>query len=192
MPPKVEKHFIRVPRGYRAAEAATFLAQFDDLSRRLWEDLADITPAELAWQPKPGMNTIGMLLAHNAIVEVFWIQRATSGFHPDAMRRVLGLGMDDDGMPLPPGGAPPRALKGWDLEDHRALGAKARAFAKRHARWFTAADLEREVRAATRDGRQRRFNVRWILYHLLEHFAGHYGQVLLLRHQYRDRNRKRR
>jgi len=26
---------------------------------------------------------------------------------------------------------------------------------------------------------------RWTLYHLLEHEAGHYGQILLLRHQAR-------
>jgi hypothetical protein len=31
---------------------------------------------------------------------------------------------------------------------------------------------------------------RWILYHLLEHQAGHYGQILLLRHWYRDRKSK--
>jgi hypothetical protein len=35
-----------------------------------------------------------------------------------------------------------------------------------------------------------RVSRRWILYHLLEHQAGHYGQILLLRHQYRDRNKK--
>jgi hypothetical protein len=31
--------------------------------------------------------------------------------------------------------------------------------------------------------------MRWVLYHMLEHFSGHYGQILLLRHQYRDRER---
>jgi hypothetical protein len=29
------------------------------------------------------------------------------------------------------------------------------------------------------------YNVGWALYHAIEHFAGHYGQVNLLRHQYR-------
>ncbi len=28
--------------------------------------------------------------------------------------------------------------------------------------------------------------MRWVLYHMLEHFSGHYGQILLLRHLYRD------
>ena len=28
-------------------------------------------------------------------------------------------------------------------------------------------------------------------YHVVEHFCGHYGQILMLRHQYRDRKRAR-
>ena len=37
-----------------------------------------------------------------------------------------------------------------------------------------------------RNGTVEEINVRWVLYHMLEHFSGHYGQILLLRHQYRD------
>ena len=33
-------------------------------------------------------------------------------------------------------------------------------------------------------------DVRGILDHLVEHLAGHHGQILLLRHQYADRKRK--
>jgi hypothetical protein len=51
--------------------------------------------------------------------------------------------------------------------------------------------MARTIDVKLRDGRRMRFNTRWILHHLLEHFAGHYGQMLLLRHQYRDRRRKR-
>ena len=190
MPTRIESHYIRAPRGYRSAEAASFLAQFDDLSRRLWADLADASAAELAWQPKRGMNTIGMLLAHMAIVEVYWIQRATEGYRRAELERVLAIGEDDDGMPLPAGGAPPRTLGGWTVADFRALEAKARAFAKRRAKRFVAADLERTFRADRRNGSRHRYNVRWAFYHLLEHYAGHYGQVLLLRHLYRERRKQ--
>lgn len=190
MPSRIETHFLRAPRGYRSAETASFLAQFDELSGRLWADLADVTAAELAWQPKRGMNTIGMLLAHLAIVEVFWIQRATGGYTDAALMRVLGIGVDDDGLPLPAGGAPPAALRGWKAAGFRALEAKARAHTKRHAKRFAAADLERGFRADRRDGTRRRYNVRWVLYHLLEHYAGHYGQILLLRHLYRERRKQ--
>jgi len=32
------------------------------------------------------------------------------------------------------------------------------------------------------DGSERVFNVGWVLYHILEHEAGHRGQINLLRH----------
>lgn len=191
MPNRIQSYALRSPRGFRSAEVASFLAQLDDLSARLWKGVAGASRAELAWQPKPGTNTIGMLLAHLAIVEAFWIQRATTGEDDAALERLLGLGVDDDGMPLPAGGAPPRALRGWTLADFRSLEAKARAFAKRRARRIAPADLERAVRADRADGTRRSFQLRWIFYHLVEHYAGHFGQVLLLRHLYRDRRLKR-
>ncbi len=190
MSKKLESHLIVRPPGYRNAECGLFLAQFDELSANLWEDLAGMTAAELAWQPRPGANSAGMLLAHMAIVEVVWIQRTAKGLDPAAMRRLLGIGPDDDGMPLGPSGSPPEALRGWTLADYRALHRKARSFAKRAARRFGARDLGRVVEVTLRDGRRMRFNVRWILHHLLEHFAGHCGQILMLRHLHRDRRRR--
>ena len=47
--------------------------------------------------------------------------------------------------------------------------------------------LDPTFRYVRMNGQVRILNVRWILYHVLEHQAGHYGQMLLLRHQYRDR-----
>lgn len=187
----IAKYHLPLPRGYAHPEAASFVAQLDDLSRRLWKDLAGVSAAELAWQPKRGTNTMGMLLAHMAIVEVFWMQRVTTGVDDAESRRVLGLGMDDDGMPLPPGGLPPRTLRGWSLDRFRALEARARAFTKRRARTLTASDLDRVFRADRPGGQRRSFGVRWSLYHVVEHTAGHYGQVLLLRHLHRDRRRAR-
>ena len=37
-----------------------------------------------------------------------------------------------------------------------------------------------------KDGTKRILNGRWIYYHVLEHFAGHYGQILLLKHMRGD------
>ncbi|HEY6195176.1 MAG TPA: DinB family protein [Candidatus Eisenbacteria bacterium] len=185
--PANRKHLIRVPRGH-AREAASFLAQMDDQSRRMLDDLKRVRPAELAWQPRPGMNSMGMLLAHIAIVEVYWLLIADERMTHDAVRKVLGIGVDDDGMPLPPGRRPPAALRGKTLAFYRALLGRARAFAKRTARWPDA-DLDRVVTRRRRDGMRSKHNVRWILYHVLEHEAGHYGQILLLRHLYGDRSK---
>ena len=63
---------IEPPAGFRSREAALFVAQLDDQSRRLTADTLALTPAALEWQPAPGQNTMGMLLAHIAYWEVFW------------------------------------------------------------------------------------------------------------------------
>ncbi len=182
---------IVLPRGRRATEVASFFAQLDELSGRMVEDVRGATPAELAWQSKRGHNTIGMLLLHIAIVEAFWTLVAEERFSPAALRRALGVDLDDDGMPLPPAGLPPAALRGRTLAWYTNVLRRARAFARRRTARFTRADLDRVITRTRRNGERVRQNIRWILYHVLEHQAGHYGQVLLLRHHYADRRRAR-
>lgn len=192
--PKLERLVLRIPARGKSREVASFFAQLDDQSRLLFAELADIKPAELEWQPKRGMNTIGMLLAHNAIVEAFWLLTATgvsTAVEADAMMtKIFGVNFDVDGMPIPPDGVHPRSLRGWTLAKYRALHDKVRAFAKKRAATLTDADLEVTFRRTRANGQVRILNPRWILYHVLEHQCGHYGQMLLLRHQYRDRRRK--
>jgi uncharacterized damage-inducible protein DinB len=180
----VEENVLVPPAGYAASEVGLFLAQMDDQNLRLIEDTRGADAAELAWQPAPGMNTIGMLLAHIAVVEVFWLSVASS--RPYDCEAVLGIGGDDDGIPLPAGAAPPAILAGKPLEFYDDLLARARAYSKGIAQQWTAADLDVRVeRTRRRDKVREVLNRRWILYHVLEHEAGHYGQINLLRHLYR-------
>ncbi len=175
---------ILVPvAGIPSPEIGLFLAQMDDQSRRLTEDSRGATVAELAWQPRPGTNTIGMLMAHNAIVELYWISIAAG--IPCDCQGLLGVGMDDDGIPLPEGALPPATLAGKDLAFFDDLRARARAFTYGWAKRWTADDLDRTVPWTRRDG-EWTVNVRWILYHVLEHEAGHYGQINFVRHLYRS------
>ena len=176
---------LLLPTGYKSREAGSFLAQLDDQSERLFRDLEGITPAELQWQPTPGMNTIGMLLTHNAIVEVFWSQIGVAGIAPDDA--ALGIDMMADGIPLAPDAAPPAGLAGKPMSYFRDLLDRARACAQQTAMQVADADMEAMRARTRRNGREEEFNVRWVLYHMLEHFAGHYGQILLLRHHYRSR-----
>jgi uncharacterized damage-inducible protein DinB len=180
-----DRSVIQPLTGFRSQEVASFLAQMDDQSRRLFEGLDGATPDELRWQPYAGMNTIGMLLAHNAIVEVFWTKVALNQDQKPAIEPILGIGMDDDGMPLPEDGKPPAVLEGKDLAFYKGLLQKARAHVKETAASLSDADMEREVVRIRPNGDRRVFNLRWYLYHILEHFSGHYGQVLLLRHLYK-------
>ncbi|MFI5372051.1 MAG: DinB family protein [Candidatus Eisenbacteria bacterium] len=183
------RHRLPTSEGYRSAEIAGYVAQLDDLTRRMIVDLADITVEELGWQPIAGCNTIGMLLAHIAVVEVFWIQVAPLGRTTFDTKSVLGISLDDDGMPMPAGGAPPVVLAGHDRDWFATRLAEARRHTVEHLRGLGDDALTREFTRTRANGEVIEVDLRWVLYHVVEHLSGHYGQVLLLRHLYRDRAR---
>jgi len=189
MPARIEVLDFKPTPG-RSKAAMAWAAHLDDQTKLLAHDLKDIQPAELQWQLRPGMNTIGMLLAHLAIVEVFWLHVAEGHATEENMRKCLGIGTDDDGMPLGPGGRPPKGLNGRTFKYYLKLIQRARTHTKKHAARFRDADLARSILRTRRNGQRQRTSLRWILYHVAEHFSGHYGQVLLLRHLYRDRGKK--
>jgi len=175
------RDFIRPARGFRSPEAAVFLASLDDLTARMAADLRGLAPRELEWQPAPGRNSIGMLLAHCALVEAAWIGGPAMARTAVDFERVVGIGIDDDGIPAAPEARHPRTLRGWRLRDYLELLKRSRAFVRRIAKRWTARDLEQPLRREWRSqNRIQFFHRRWILYHLLEHLAGHYGQMLLL------------
>ena len=183
---EIARRILTPPAGYAATEAGLFVEQLDDQDRRLREDIQTMSAAELAWQPEPGLNSAVMLLAHIAIVEVHWIQIGPLAMADSDVAPVLGIGVDDDGMPLAAGGLPPSTLRDRDLGFYVDLQARARAHTKRSLASIGTADLDREITRRHPDGTPRAvINARWVLYHLVEHEAGHRGQILLLRHQHR-------
>jgi len=183
--PETIRRSLDLPTGYASPEVGSFLAQMDDQAKRLKEDTRGATPEELAWQPSPGMNTIGMLLAHNAVVEVYWTSVMKEVEGEIDCTKVVGIALEDDGMPLPEDGKPPAKLDGQDLGFFDDVLAKARAFCKAESASLTPTDLDAQVTRTRKDGTVVHINKRWILYHMLEHYAGHYGQINLLRHLYK-------
>jgi uncharacterized damage-inducible protein DinB len=183
MPELVERLIVPAP-DFPSREVGSFFAQLDDQTRRLSDDTRGMTPAELQWQPAPGNNTIGMLLAHLAIVDVFWYSIAAEV--PFDCRMVLGIGEDDDGMPCAEGAGPPATLAGKDLAYYDDLIARGRRYTKQLARGWSDADLDHRIERTRPNGTVTIHHRRWIVYHVLEHFSGHYGQILLLRHLHRD------
>ena len=177
--------FLAIPSGYRSHDAASFMAQLDDLRRLQLRDLEGITPAELERQVTPGTNTIGMLLAHHAIVESFWTQIGLMRIAPTDLRQELGIGDEDDGMPIPAGGAPPAVLAGKDLAFFGDLIGRGREYLRSAVRTIDGAALREPLSRTRLNGDTQAFDRHWVLYHLVEHFAGHYGQILLLRHLHR-------
>jgi len=173
---------LAAPEGYRSAEVARFVWQLDEQRRALLAGLGDLADGDLDWQAAPGMNTIGMLLAHVAYAEAHLVQIGIEGLPASDTRAVIGISEEDEGMPLAPGAPPAPALAGRPLTDFVGMLERARAHTRQVAAALTPADLAREVVRQRPDGTRRVFNVGWVFYHLIEHEAGHRGQIALLRH----------
>lgn len=173
---------LEAPPGYRSETVGRFLWQMDEQRRRLIADTRGLSPAELDWQPAPGMNTIGMLLAHIAYAENHLCQVGLEGKATSDTRAAIGLSEEEEGMPLAEGATPSPALRGRDLAWFDGLLGRAREVTRRVAAGLEERDLAREVRRPRPDGSERVFNVAWVFYHMLEHEAGHHAQINLLRH----------
>uniref|UniRef100_A0A832MK61 DUF664 domain-containing protein n=1 Tax=Eiseniibacteriota bacterium TaxID=2212470 RepID=A0A832MK61_UNCEI len=183
MPP-FERDVLPLPRGDRSREAASFMAQLDRLSENLAHQVPRLAVRELEWQPAPGTNTIGVLLAHMAVVGVWWTESGLRG-QPVAevdFRGAPGFGAGNDGTPLGPRDGHPAALRGRPHAFYRTPLARSRAHLRDAVRGLTDRDLARPRRRVRRDGATHHDDARWLLFHLVEHFAGHFGQILLLRH----------
>jgi uncharacterized damage-inducible protein DinB len=180
---------LKIPAGYDNSSqriVGLFAAQLDDQLRRLKEAIAELNTTHLEWQPGPGTNTVGMLLAHVAIAEVYWTNIAPLGMplEPDGdnlILKTIGIRMDDDGLPLKPDGRHPATLSGKSLADYVNMLDKMRAATHATIRTWHDTDLDNSF--TLRDATVTRS---WALYHILEHFATHYGQILMLKHLMRD------
>jgi uncharacterized damage-inducible protein DinB len=175
--------------GFRSAAVARFMWQLDEQRGKLLEAVEGLTPEQLDWQPHPGMNTIGMLLAHIAYAESHLAQIGIEGRASSDTSRVIGLTEEQEGMPLAPDAPPSPALRGRPLADFVDMLARAREYTRSVCAGLGDADLERRIERPPRpDGTRRAFNVGWVLYHMLEHEAGHRAQIGLILHLQRTRS----
>jgi hypothetical protein len=186
----VEIHELKIPEGYDTNTqklVGTFAAQLDDQLADLKRSLGTTTVAELEWQLDTGRNSIGMLLAHNAVVEAFWISVAASGITPGPqgdrrIKEITGIGGEDDGIPLSADAAHPEALKGYTLDDYLRMLDSARTASHTVMRGWADTGLD-----DTYSIEGHVFTKRWTVYHVLEHCIGHYGQIRLLKRIIKDR-----
>lgn len=160
---------------------ATWAAQLAKQTWRLKKGVEGLDPDALEWQPAPGMNSIGMLLAHIAITEVYWVNIAPAELpeEPDGQEvclGILGIRLYDDGMPLSTGGRHPDAIRGKVLDDYFAILDAAREATLKVLDTWKDMDLDETFE---NDGD--RVARAWTLYHVLEHLAYHHGQVGLVR-----------
>jgi uncharacterized damage-inducible protein DinB len=182
----MKKREMKIARGYdpkTQSRIGLFAAMFDDQLKLLKADVKDLTVEQLEWQQKPGMNTIGMLMAHLSLVEVWWIKIAPTGAGWDEGKKIIQktCGIEDDGLPLAADGVHPSYLKGFTLEQYFAVLAKGRRVVQSSMKKWKDKDLDKFYA-----GGKRQLSYAWTLYHVLEHFAGHYGQILMVKHLMRD------
>ena len=161
-------------------------AQLDDQLRDLRETVGGLEVKHLEWQAEPGRNTIGMLLAHIAVAEVFWTQIAVAGLHgapagDDRMKAVIGITKDEDGMPLPPDGKHPATLSGMRLQDYLAMLDDARKATHATLTSWRDWDLEKSFEVG-----EHLVTRAWTVYHILEHLTAHLGQIRLLKREMKD------
>src|SRR5262249_26406274 len=130
----------------------------------------------------PGMNTRGMVLVHLAYNEVYVGQVGLRGEPAPHVRDVLGIGEEEEGMPLAAEAPPPAAQRGRDLDWFLDLLARAREHTLAIAVGLSDSDLERQVVRRRADGSERAFNLAWVFHHILQHEAGHRYQINLLTH----------
>lgn len=165
---------------------ASFAWQLDDQLGRMKRDIEGLTIPQLEWQPRPGINTIGMLLAHLAIAEAYWIQVAPKEIPAETqgdemVLKLLGIRGDADGMPLPESGGHPATLAGKSLDEYLRILDICRAATHDVLRTWNDETLDSTYRLERyRISRSR------TLYHILEHIIIHRGQILMLKHFMRD------
>lgn len=171
---------------YPSAAVGRWMWQLESVRSSLLADVEGVTSAELHWQPRPGMNTIAMLLAHIAYAESHLAQVGLEGRASSDTLAAIGLTEEEEGMPLSPGAPPSPALAGRPPADFLGMLARARDYTRRVAAGLGDSDLERTIERPPRpDGTRRVFNVAWVFHHMVEHEAGHRAQIGLIRHLYR-------
>ena len=177
---------LTLPRAPTQSVNAGFaLAMLDDQLRRLEAFLEDWEMVHLEWQERAGRNTVGMILTHLAIVETVWVHIGGGGKPVAREARVLatlGTGLEAAGMPLRKKGRHPANLEGRTLTEYLAKLERARAETRHQVTTWTDDDLRKPVEAYGHT-----FTREWVLYHLVEHFAAHFGQIAMIAHAMRDR-----
>lgn len=183
----MKKWELKIKRGYdpkSQGKIGLMAAQLDDQLKVLKKRVEGMTVAQLEWQQAPGMNTIGMLLAHLGTAEVYWFRVAPQSlkWNPDGIKIIQKVcGIEDDGIPLPPDGVHPAYLKGFSLDQYWKILTRTRSLTHRIMKTWKDKDLDKLYTIG-----KMQCSYSATIYHVLEHFCSHAGQILLIQHQMRN------
>lgn len=124
-----------------------------------------LKPKHLAWQPDKDTNSVGTLLLHIAEAELFWMQEVIAG-KPLTKKQKQEFRCDLYG------GQNTSQIEKHPLKFFFAKLDKVRAYTGRVLGKLRDKDLDQVHRSE-----KERITNGWILYHLIEHEASHFGQI---------------
>jgi len=152
---------------------ARWLWLLTDIRRRTLEVVEGMDESLLAWRPDEEANSIGTLLYHIVAVELDWlyVEILERPEYSAAVFELLPYEMRDATGRLTP-------VYGESLQQHLARMTASRQLLLDELRPMTAADFYRIRRLDPYD-----VTPEWALYHLLEHEAGHRGEMAEVRRQ---------
>ncbi len=137
-----------------------YLERLEDLHGEIWRAIAGLPPEALDWSPGPGMNSLGVLVAHLAGAERYWIGDMAGEDPSDRVR------------------ATEFQVKGQTVESLATLLTETLLHSRRVIEGLAAEDLGAE-RRVPRTGET--FTVAWCLAHALEHTGIHLGHIQITR-----------
>ena len=151
------------------SEIGTYLERITELRGKVWTNLDGLTPEALNWTPLPqDTNSLIVLATHSIGAEHGWIGEVI-GHEPETRIRAAEFH------------AQASALEA--LQDRYEAVARE---TEHVLAGLTASDLD-----TTRDSKRRYgvVTVRWIILHVIEHYAEHEGQMSLTRQLYQAKSK---
>lgn len=157
--------------GYHA-EIGRWLWALEDVRRITRRAVDGLDVATLDWRgPDGGENSIGSLLYHVAGVEMGWLFYDVLGRQlPDDVQAELPFEAWTDHALTHVGGLP--------LDEHLGRLQRTRAVFLEQVRGMDLGDLRR---VTAPEGEEYEVTLEWVVYHLVEHEAGHAYQMRSLR-----------
>lgn len=128
----------------------------------------DVSEDAMVWQPYPGAHSIGTIILHIIMVEVYWFEKFVLDLplDPEEVKLTLWEETDVDEGVWP---EPPRKPISWYFEFQDRVRARILESIKK---WPPA--------EATKKGREDEISARWVFGHVIQHESYHGGQAVLL------------
>ncbi len=165
-----KKNLFIAPLKSTSPEIGRALWMLEDTRLRTLEALEGLDPQMIDWHPAPGINSIGALIYHVALIETSWLFEDVlqAEFPAEVLANFPYEDRDELGKLL--------QAAGMSLDDHlqRLRTVRAKTIA-------VFATMSREDFYRKRTLPLYEVTPEWVLHHLMQHEAEHRGQIEELR-----------